>query len=60
MHYLVDREPRPAERHPVILKLAMQAARAGMPLELSPNTCARWPVTGLTKIPTGPVMSWTG
>jgi hypothetical protein len=34
VHYLVDREPHPAERHPVILKLAVQAARAGMPLEV--------------------------
>lgn len=34
IHYLVDREPQPPERHPVILRLAMQAARAGMPLEL--------------------------
>lgn len=31
VHYLVDHEVQPPERHPVILRLAMQASRAGIP-----------------------------
>lgn len=38
VHYLVDKQPQPPERHPVILRLAMQAARAGMP---APDFMAR-------------------
>lgn len=38
VHYLVDRQPQPPERHPVLLRLAMQAARAGMP---APDFIAR-------------------
>jgi hypothetical protein len=31
IHYLVERDGSPPERHPTLLRLAMQAARAGMP-----------------------------